>query len=543
MKRRNFLKLTSTASVLSMLPHEVFSFLQTAGIPECPDVSGKKIVLIQMAGANDGLNTIIPVNQYDLYANLRPKLKINNSGPNGFIHLDTTLRPEDQIGLHPSMTGFKNLYDQGLMRIIQGTGYPDQNKSHFKSTDLWLTGGDGTRANFSYESGWMGRFMENYYTDYLHADFPLGIQLGSADKSLGFHGAAEHGLSINISNKDTSGFYSVINGLGGTPPTNIPNSEYGELIRFLVDLDASTNSYSQAISTAFSRGTNTIDYPQNDLSDQLKTVARFISGGLETKIYLVKISGFDTHEWQVVENAAHTGFHAGLLQQISSAVEAFIIDLNNLNKGEDVMTLTFSEFGRKAAENANFGTDHGEVAPMFMFGKTVTPGISGTNINLHEATEDNNFQITTIQHDYRSVFSTILQDWLGAKNAVLDASIYDNTNQIGFSDKKIPGLIHSTQLVPPSCYTEAVPVPIKTVGEIVIYPNPSSGFITISCPADDEIYLLTIYTVSGTKVNTCPNHVKGPEMTIDTTHLAIGFYNFKIETKKQTVTKKVIIRR
>lgn len=546
MERRKFIKLTSAAGVFTLLPHEVFAFLKQSGMADCPNVSGRKIVLIQLAGANDGINTLIPVNQYDTYATLRPTLKLNLSGANGIIPLDSTLAIENQVGLHPSMTGFKNLYDQGLMRIIQGVGYPSMNKSHFKSTDLWLSGGDGTMPNFNSQNGWMGRFLETYYSQYLHADFPLGIQLGSPDPSLGFHGEAEHGLSINISNQDLSGFYSVISGLGGTPPESIPDSDYGDLLRFLIDLDASTNIYAEAVSAAFNNGNITVNYPQTDLANQLKTVSRFISGGLETKIYLVKLSGFDNHEWQI--NAAetpHLGQHATLLKTLSDAVEAFITDLNNQGKGGDVMTMTFSEFGRKAAENANFGTDHGEVAPMFLFGQAVNPGISGTNINLGEATEGNNYQIETVQHDYRGVFSTILQDWLAAKNEVVNATFYDHNNNWGFFDKKISGIINPTAFVPASCYTAPEPVPptATTVSEIVVFPNPCTEYVAANCPPDDAIYTITIHDSDGKKVLFGSNPEIGASMIIDTRLLATGMYHLRIQTKKGLFAKKIIVSR
>ncbi|MBC7606681.1 MAG: DUF1501 domain-containing protein [Burkholderiales bacterium] len=543
MRRRKFIQLTSSASVLSLVPSEVFSLLKTIGGPSCPNLGGKKLILIQLAGANDGLNTVVPLNQYDLYANLRPTLKLSNSGSNGIINLDSTLSIEDQVGLHPSLTKFKRLYDNGMLRIIQGVGYPDSNKSHFKSSDLWLSGGDGTSLNFDYQSGWVGRFIENYYTDLLHENFPVGIQLGSGDNSLSFHGEVEHGLSINISNQDVSGFYSVVNGLGGIPPDAIPDSEYGQLVQFLIDLDNSTNIYAEAISSAFDGGSNTVSYPDNELANQLKTVARFISGGLQTKIYLVKLPGFDTHDGQVMANAAHEGFHASLLKKLAEAVEPFITDMNNQGKGDDVLAITFSEFGRKAAENANLGTDHGEVAPMFVFGKSVTPGISGTNINLSEATAANNFQVQTTQHDYRGVFSTVLQDWLGAKNEILDATLYDRTMDSGFANKKIPNLINSTSLVPPFCYN-GIPVnPPKTVNTVMVYPNPCSDFISANAPADNPIYTISVISTAGTTINFCKNPQVSAEMTIDIRHLALGFYYLKIETKKGLFSKKIIVRR
>ncbi len=545
MKRRNFIKLTSTASALSLLPTEVFALFNSAGLKTCPNVNAKKIVLIQLSGANDGLNTVIPINQYDTYAALRPNIKLNNvGGSNGIINLDSTLPLENQVGLHPSLTGFKNLYDNGLMRLIQGVGYPIQDKSHFKSTDLWLTGGDGTPANNVLESGWVGRFLENYFANFLTANFPLGIQLGSSENSLGFHGEIEHGMSLNINGQDPSGFYSIVNGLGGIAPTTIPNSEYGDLIQYILNNDTSTNTYAQTISAAFNAGSNSITYANTSLSNQLKTVAKFISGGLETKVYLVKISGFDTHNLQVASNTTtHTGSHADLLAQVSEAVTNFITDLNNQNIGDDVLAVTFSEFGRKAGENGNLGTDHGEIAPMFVFGSSLNAGISGTNINLSEAIAGNNFQIQTVQHDYRRVFSTILQDWFGVSNPTLDLTFYDHTNNIGFAGNKISNLINTQNSVPPFCYNDVL---LSTnsynhSNELIVYPNPSAE--TVSINSTSTINDITIYTIDGKLIGVYRNPLTSNTFTVNVQSLSIGLYSFKINTVNGNVSKKVIIRR
>jgi uncharacterized protein (DUF1501 family) len=547
MKRRNFIKLTSTASVLSLLPTEVFALFKSAGMTTCPDSSSKKIVLIQLAGANDGLNTIVPINQYDTYATLRPNIKLNNVGmTNGIINLDSTLALTDQVGLHPSLIGFKSLYDKGFMRIIQGVGYPAQDKSHFKSTDLWLTGGDGTMANNNFDSGWTGRFLENYYTEYLNSNFPLGIQLGSSDNSLGFHGEVEHGMSLNISGQDLSGFYSVVNGLGGHPPANIPDSEYGGLIQYIINNDDSTNAYAQTISSSFNSGSNSLTYPNTSLSNQLKTVARFISGGLQTKVYLVKVGGFDTHDMQVAaNNTTHLGNHANLLTQISDAINTFITDLNNQNKANDVVAVTFSEFGRKAGENASLGTDHGEIAPMFVFGSAINPGISGTNINLSEAVLANNYQVRTVQHDNRRVFSTILQDWFGASNQTLDLTFYNQTTNTGFSNNKIADLIKTQHIVDSTCYTDKLLSvnEFKNTYEVIVYPNPTSEVITINSPNNNDIYSVSIYAIDGKFIEKYKNPLSSSQLSINIENLSTGFYNLKIETANGNFSKKVIVRR
>ena len=547
MIRRNFIKLTSTASALSLLPTEVFSLFKSAGMTTCPDSSTKKLVLIQLAGANDGLNTIVPINQYDTYAKLRPNIKLNNVGmANGIINLDSTLPLTDQVGLHPNLIGFKNLYDKGFMRIIQGVGYPSQDKSHFKSTDLWLTGGDGTVANNNLDSGWAGRFMENYYADFLHSNFPLGIQLGSSDNSFGFHGKIEHGMSLNISGQDLSGFYSIVNGLGGQPPASFPDSEYGGLIQYIVNNDTYANTYAQSISNSFNSGANTLSYPNTSLSNQLKTVARFISGGLQTKVYLVKVGGFDTHETQVAaNNTTHLGNHANLLTQISEAITTFIMDLNNQNLGNDVVAVTFSEFGRKAGENASLGTDHGEIAPMFVFGNAINPGISGTNINLSEAVSTNNYQVKTVQHDNRRVSSTIIQDSFGASNQTLDLTFYNQTTNIGFSNNKIVDLIKIQNAVDSTCYTDKLLSvnEFKNTYEVIVYPNPTSEIITINSPNNNDIHSVSIFTIDGKFVGKYKNPLSGSQFSINVGNLSIGLYNLKIETANGNFSKKVIVRR
>jgi uncharacterized protein (DUF1501 family) len=548
MKRRNFIQLTASASALSLLPTEVFALFKSAGMTSCPNVNAKKIVLVQLSGANDGLNSVVPLNQYDIYAALRPNIKLNNAGQtNGVINLDSTLPLANQIGLHPSLTGFKSLYDRGLMRVVQGVGYASQDKSHFKSTDLWLTGGDGTSANNNIDSGWIGRFLENYYSNFLTANFPLGIQLGSSDNSLGFHGEVEHGMSININGQDPAGFYSVLNGLGGAPPSTIPNSEYGDLIRFIMASDAETNLYAQSISNAFSAGTNSsnVTYPVTSLANQLKTVAKFISGGLQTKVYLVKIGGFDTHDIQVASNTTtHLGTHANLLTQVSEAINSFITDLNNQNLGDDVIAVPFSEFGRKAGENGNLGTDHGEIAPMFVFGKSINPGVSGTNINLSEAVSANNFQVQTVQHDYRRVFSTILQDWFGTSNQTLDLTFYNNTTNQGYANSKVSNLIKVENTVPSGCYSNNL-LSTNDFGnrnDIVVYPNPTVETVNINS-INNSINVVSVYSLDGKLVATYRNPMTSDSYSIDVQNLATGIYTLKVETNNGSFTKKIIVRR
>ena len=475
MKRRKFIKLTSTASAAGLLPMQLnasFKFLNS--ITNC-DVSNRKIVLVDLAGGNDGLNTLIPLNIYTDYVNMRPNTHIPSSSALHLNAIDSSLQGSNQdLALHPVLSGMYNLYDQDQLRILQSVGYDSINKSHFASIDICNTGNDGNNWNNGQNSGWMGRFMENHYNNLLPANYPMGIQIGSPNTSLGFHGVSEHGLAMNLTGQDSDNFYSVLSGLSGEYPTDFPDSHYGTELQYIVDTDASSNIYAQAITSSFNNGSNFSgsNYPDTDLADQLKTVARLMRGGINTKIYLVRLGGFDTHANQVQGAGDLQGRHYNLLDELSTAVEAFMRDLNSDSLGEDVVGITISEFGRKAKENASLGTDHGKVAPVFIFGKPVQSGISGVNVDLNEANEDNDFQIDSVQFDYRQSLATLMQDFLGSDSASINSTFVDNLTNESFAEQKISEILKADYIVPETCYNQSLGVQNIDNNEWLIYPNP-----------------------------------------------------------------------
>ena len=539
MKRRNFIKLTSTASAISLLPSQLTASLNIAkDFLDCT-ISNRKLVLINLAGGNDGLNTIIPINYYDVYSNLRPSIKVPSNGVNSYINLDDTLDETQQIGLHPSLTGIKNLYDNDLLRIIQSVGYPSQNKSHFASTDIYSTANDGNSWDNGNDSGWIGRFMESYYADLIQNSYPLGVEIGSKSNSLGFHGESEHGLSVNINGQDPSGFYSLISGMAGEPPNNIPISDYGHELEYIIQTDALSNIYSEAISNSFNNGQNAVSYPDTDIANQLKTVARLISGGLESKVYMVKLSGFDTHFGQNQAENDILGDHNDLLTKLSSAVTAFMNDLSALSLKNDVVGLTYSEFGRKAAENGSLGTDHGEIAPMFVFGAPVKGGVSGFNPDLNEANENNGYQIQTVQFDYRDTLGTLLQDYLGADNLALDATFFNNSLNQSFSESKIEDLIKSEFSVATNCYTNSLSNN-RDNNKIFYIINPVYNDLIIKSKNREytnfkyELYDMNSKLVS--KGNSLINE------SISISHLINGIYILNISTNDKSEAHRIIKR-
>ena len=543
MKRRDFLKLSTTASAMGLLPLELRAMLKSVNINSC-DVSNRKLVLINLAGGNDGLNTTIPINDYDTYANLRPSIKISDSGSNSYLTLDNTLPDNQLIGLHPALTGFKSLYDKGLMRVLQSVGYPAQNKSHFASTDLYSTGNDGNSWSNGNESGWIGRFMETYYANELNNLYPLGVQIGSNKTSLGFHGETEHGLAINISGQDPSGFYSELNGLGGAPPSVIANSDYGLELQYIIDTDRLSNQYSQAISNAFNSGNNTNSYPDTDLSNQLKTVARLISGGLETKIYIVRIGGFDTHNNQNNNENTIEGKHNDLLTEVSEAIRSFFVDLDSQSLSDDVVGLTFSEFGRKAKENGNFGTDHGEIAPMFVFGKPVNGGVSGNNVDLSEATSDNNFQLETVQFDYRQIFGTLLQNFLGSNDTVIDTAFFNYTNNQSFTNSKINELIKDSFSVGVDCYSQTLSLeefnPQTPHKEWFVYPNPVRNLLQVHSAKELTTIQYRVLNNRSQIILQGTQHLKNGKLEVNTERLESGVYFIQIFSDGKKETHKIL---
>ncbi len=498
MKRRQFLKIAGiTPFVVNGHPMRAFANSKMARIlAACEDVEDRVLVLIQLKGGNDGLNTIIPIAQYDAYVKLRPVIRIPDKGPERFIRLDTTLPSADQVGLHPVMTGFKELYDRGWLNVVQAVGYENINQSHFKGTDLWLSGGDGTLEGSKIRSGWMGRALAAMYPDIKGVPtpdmpYPLGIQIGDPYPSLGFHTETEHQNYINLYGQDPQGFYSLVQTVGGAPLPNVPDSEYGDELRYIMGVEASLDQYSQYITQAFNNGSNSIaTYPDFGLANQLKTVARLIKGGCKTKIYLCSMGGFDTHGTQIPpEGTVVLGRHANLLRILSDSIKAFYDDLDGLGLADKVVSCTFSEFGRTAKENGSAGTDHGTLAPMFVFGKALSGGIHGTNVNLSNLTNDN--QLQGQQFDYRQVFTTLLQDWLGASDYVLEQTMFQ-----GYA--KLP-VVGSTYVVSPDCYISVGVFDARPDARPVrLFPNPAQYRVQVSFASESSgEALVSLHSLGG----------------------------------------------
>lgn len=546
MDRRNFVRISSllgTGMLLKLngIPlhaAEGYGFLQQIAKSSLND---RILVLIQLHGGNDGLNMVIPINQYGNYYNLRPNIAIPQSGSRQYITLDNNLPANKQVGLHPDMVGSKAMYDNGHMAIIQNVSYENMNGSHFRSRDVWYMGGD---YNEYFNSGWMGRYFEHYYPDYPTGypnptvPDPLALEIGTG-VSLAFH--RNQGIPAGLSIQNPDAFYNLINSVGADPPVNFPPTHAGDEIEYIMQIEKQSNNYAQRLKDVYNAGANSgTVYPDlypyiapsgalhNPLAPQLKIISRLISGGIGTKIFLCRIGGFDTHANQVINSNTTMGSHAALLYHISSAVKAFYDDLGALGLSDRVLTMTFSEFGRRVASNASYGTDHGNAAPMLVYGTCLNPGVYGDNPDLQNLQNGN----IPLQHDYRQVFSSVVKDWFQAPDVAIEHVKFEN-----FIDNRVDYIrckeLSTTELFKENLWMKC-------------YPNPSNSSINITYALQKESAVhIEVKDLSGRTIGQISNAPGIPgEHTLgfDLSRYANGTYIVTFVANESVIlTEKVIL--
>ena len=371
-------------------------------------------VLIRQNGGNDGLNTVIPMDQYSNLSMHRPNVLIPES---------QVLKLTDETGLHPVMTGIKSLYDEGVISIIQNVGYENQNRSHFRSTDIWDS---GSQAQEVISTGWIGRYLDTDYPGFPEgypnddAPHPIAITMGPRVSETCQGQAANFSLAISDP--------TALANIPGTDGGELPDLPYGHELAYLRQVVAQTNEFADILQQASDMGVNDSTlYPEagnNSLADQLKIVAQLISGGLQTKVYVVNINGFDTHANQVDQQDSTAGFHAQLLAELSEATLAFMDDLRNQGLDQRVIGATRSEFGRQIAANGSLGTDHGDAAPLIVFGTCVKGGIVGANPKIDSSLERQ--AGVPAEVDFKNIFGSILMDWFGASEAIINSIFSHN---------------------------------------------------------------------------------------------------------------------
>ncbi|MGD1088497.1 MAG: DUF1501 domain-containing protein [Verrucomicrobiota bacterium] len=424
--RREFLRTTVLGSALSwtmpaFLANTFAALHADAADSATQIVTGRDstiLVVLQMAGGNDGLNTVVPYTN-DFYHEARPKIGLL---PQQILNLN------GEIGFHGAMTGFKELYDSGNLAVVQGVGYPNPNRSHFRSTEIWQTASDSDKIE---KYGWLGRYFDNCCSG---ADPTVGVTIGNqlpesffakTPKGICFDNPQNYRFMSNGHPKPgqtdmTEESYKKLNEVEMSSPAPDENSggsigslaagmpmQGGRAVDFIERTALDAQMSSDEVREIALRVQNQATYPGSQLGNSLKLVAKLIGGGLPTRIYYVSQGGYDTHTNQVATQQR-------LLKDLGDSTKAFVDDLKAQGNMQRVLVMTFSEFGRRVTENANGGTDHGAAAPMFIVGNKVKAGLLGKYPSL--APQDLFEGDIKYNVDFRNVYASILENWLKTKS-------------------------------------------------------------------------------------------------------------------------------
>lgn len=548
----------SAPFALAGIPMKVMGeTMLTKLIRSADSANDKVLIILQLHGGNDGMNMLIPVEQYDLYYSRRPNIAIPaKNSLRKYIPLDTTLPMEQQVGLHPDMQAIKGLYDTGRAAFVQGVSYENNNGSHFRGRDIQFMGGG---ADDYFQSGWVGRYLNQVYTPLVYPqDFPnpemldpLGIEMGN-DTSLIFHQQGNIPTSISLPD-NLEAFSNLVNELPGfeegvadprgIPPQAVENSAYWKEMNWILGLEQKTDDYAQRLYNVWvAGGESSVTYPEtyplnapsgskrNPLSDQFQLVARLLAGGCKTKVFMVRIGGFDTHADQTTNYDPTMGVHAALMYHISATMKAFQDDLKSRGLEDRVLTVTTSEFGRRINSNASYGTDHGTGGPIMIFGKGVKAGVSGTPQDL------TNTQITNVemQFDYREVYANLLHNWMGASEAEVNDVFYGdylNGNLGALATTVITG--NDDEFIKKRFALEQN------------YPNPAKEATTIGFRINDTLQvIIDLMDSRGSKIKTIANDLFEPgyhTIPVSLSGLQPGMYMYQMKAGSFKDVKKLMV--
>lgn len=499
MRRRNFIKNT----VLGALTP---TFLNNQNLWAKGNIDQKLLendnvlVVIQLNGGNDGLNTVIPINQYSNYKNARSNIAL---AENKILKVPQS----ELIRLHPSLKNLAALMNDGKGNIVQDVGYPNPNFSHFRATDIWHTASSSTEV---LESGWAGRLLAldhpNFPEGYPSVKYPhpLTIQIGSV-VSTALQGPF---YSMGMSISDITNFYNLIE----NADEPLPKTLAGKELEYLRRVSKQTNKYSETIKAAALKVSQQKEYPNLSLAAQLKIVARLIAGGLKTKIYYVRLGGFDTHSDQVVASDTSTGSHATLMANLGDSIKAFQDDLKFLGVADRVLGMTYSEFGRRIKSTASLGTDHGVAAPMFFFGEKVNPSYFGKPTTI-AASVGNNENIP-MQHDFRAVYASIMKYWFCSNSVEMKSVLFQDFDTIPLVTGSVCGYVTSIE-------------PVLTNARLKVYPNPVQYILNLRFISEGGQNSIQLLDMKGTEV--IPEideemEAGSQEITLNVSHLNSGIY-------------------
>jgi len=412
MKRRSFGQLgISTCAALAIGTAQPGGWLQAlagelASQDQSSSVTDRILVVIQLSGGNDGLNTIVPYRD-ELYAKARPKLGIPSSD---------VIKLTEELGLHPSLRAIENQFSENRFSIIQGVGYPSPNRSHFESMDIWHSCHPKKDRS---QSGWLGRWITEQ-TAHPTSD-STAIHIGSDTLPLA---CQERGVQVpSLASLEQMRLKAKLDSMQdkqSRPGAESNSKDSGSLLDFLSTSTVSALEVSERLDKILAQPDTSGEFPKTALGEKLRAVSRLILSGLKTRIYYVTLDGFDTH-------ANQPDVHASLLKQWSEALAAFLSRLKQTGQQDRVLVMTFSEFGRRVSENASLGTDHGAAAPMFLAGPKLPKIIHGPMPDLSDLEDgDLRFKI-----DFRSVYASVLEHWMMTDSRkALDGDYHDQVEQL-----------------------------------------------------------------------------------------------------------------
>lgn len=469
MKRRKFIKHVGSSFAVP-------GFLSTLGVNNAGAAAiknflrmaadeGKKLLLINLDGGNDGLNTVVPMNSLSALNSVRRHVMLPESSI-------IPLRQSD-LGLHPELKDLAALYHESRLGIIQNVGYPNQNFSHFRSTDIWMSGSD---ADQNLNSGWLGRYLGETYQNYPDAypneemPDPLAVEIGYGS-SLLFQGVQSQ-MSMVISNPRW--FYELLDGVDEV----VPDTKAGDKLAFVKMIARQSQVYGEKVKQAAENAKSQKEYPDSYLGQQLSVVSQLISGGLKTPIYMVRLGGFDTHEGQVDPGDKTKGSHADLLKELNDGIVSFVEDMDQLGLGDDVIGITFSEFGRRIVSNASNGTDHGAAAPMFVFGNKVKGGVIGSDPIVESwMNYEHNLEM---EFDYRQIYASVLEQWFEADASKINNSLYKGYDTIPIIGEAV-----------------VMDAAFEKNRSLFVYPNPLNGSANISLDAGNNYIEIELNDMHG----------------------------------------------
>ncbi len=470
----------------------------------------KILVIIRLKGGNDGLNTIVPVYDYSTYANLRPTIRHNQ---NELLNLN------DDFAIPNYMNGLESLWGNGQMKVVHGVGYPEQNLSHFRSSDIWAS----TDEVNPEPTGWWGRYFEDLYPDYLSnpPQEPPAMQIGSLG-NLVFEG---NNSSYSFSVANPAQLASVAENGTVHDVTNLPDCVYGDKLLFMRATANTTFLYSQVINDAYMSSTNNAPYEDEDLSRQIAIVARMIKGGLGTKVYMVTLNGFDTHANQLEQQRR-------LLEDLSDSIKNFYTDLEAGGMSEKVLTMTISEFGRRPYENGSNGTDHGAASPVLLFGDGLQgSAFVGEHPDLSEWDADGNLIPTS---HFRDVYATVLTDWFCLDPSIVNTILLNQSHQtldLGFN----------CEVLSTTDFNNTI-----RLQHTAVYKN-NTTYVALNMPVAAQVDM-RLYDIMGREIGSLTNKILFAgkhEIDIKASinqRLSYGQYIYRIATGGKFYSKSIVIR-